>query len=112
MAFRLLLACASIAFALTAAAQQPAPAAGAISPHACKKPGEHPGKLASDNQRRGWVKEANDYLACLKKYAMDQQSIAQPLLEKAKPHADAANAAIDEHNKAVASFKDEQEKNN
>ena len=115
MIVRFLLACASFALVAAAPAQQPAPSSPArapVSPHACKKPGEHPGRLASENQRRGWVKDANDYLACLKKFAMDQQAIAQPLFDQAKPHADAANAAIDEHNKAVAAFKDVQEKNN
>ena len=119
MQFRLLLAAASLAVTASALAQQPAspapapaPAALAIQPHGCKKPGEHPGRLASDNNRRNWVKEANDYLACLKKFAMDQQAIAQPLFTQAKPHADAANAAIEEHNKAANQFKDEQEKNN
>ncbi|MCL4763856.1 MAG: hypothetical protein KJ018_19130 [Burkholderiales bacterium] len=83
-----------------------------MPPHACPKPGEHPGRLASDNQRRAWVKNANGYLECLKKYVSDQQGIASPLLAQAKPHMDAANAAVDEYNKAVAEFKAEQEKNN
>jgi hypothetical protein len=115
MVVRILLAAASFALIASASAQQqpsPAPARAAVQPHGCKKPGDHPGRLASDNNRRNWVKEANDYLACLKKYAMDHQAIAQPLFEQAKPHADAANAAIDEHNKAANQFKEEQEKNN
>ena len=33
---------------------------------------------------------------------MEHQAVAQPLFEQAKPHADAANAAIDEHNKAAS----------
>ena len=65
----------------------------------------------TDNQRRNWVKMANDYLACLKKYALDQQAIAKPLIDQAKPYADAANAAIEEHNKSVTFFKEEQDKN-
>lgn len=114
MVVRILLAAASFALVASAWAQQPSAAAArpAIAPHGCKKPGDHPGRLGSDNNRRNWVKEVNDYLACLKKYAMDQQAIAQPLFEQAKPHADAANAAIDEHNKAASQFKDEQDKNN
>lgn len=116
MLLRMLLAASSFAVLAPASAQQPAPAPGAppapaaIAPHGCKKPGEHPGRLASDNNRRNWVKEANDYLACLKKYAMEQQAIAQPLFTQAKPHADAANAAIEEHNKAANQFKEEQDK--
>jgi hypothetical protein len=110
MPVRFLVACASLFVVTTAAAQQPPPAGAPVAPHSCKRPGEFPGRLASDNQRRSWVKDANDYLACLKKYAMEQQAIAKPLYDQAKPHADAANAAIDEHNKAVAAFKEEQEK--
>ena len=112
MALRLLLAAAGLAVAAAASAQQPAPAAPApVAPHDCKKPGDHPGKLGSDNQRRNWVTSANAYLACLKKYALDQQALAKPLIDQAKPYADAANAAIEEHNKAVTFFKEEQDKN-
>lgn len=112
MVIRILLAAATFAFVASASAQtaSPAPARAPIAAHGCKKPGDHPGKLASDNARRNWVKEANDYLGCLKKYAMEHQAVAQPLYEQAKPHADAANAAIEEHNKAAAEFKTEQEK--
>ncbi len=112
---RLLAAVAFACCAAAASAQQSAPAAApaaTVPPHACQKPGEHPGRLASDNQRRAWVKNANGYLECLKKYVSDQQGIASPLLAQAKPHMDAANAAVDEYNKAVAEFKAEQEKNN
>ncbi|HVF65447.1 MAG TPA: hypothetical protein VNE58_15780 [Casimicrobiaceae bacterium] len=100
--------------AIDVSAQQATPATPRAAPaaHACKKPGEHPGRLGSDNQRRAWVKEANDFLACLKKYAMEQQAVAAPLYEQAKPYADAANSAIDEHNKAVGEFKEIQDKNN
>ena len=114
MIVRMLLAAASFALVSSAAAQQaaPSPARAPIAPHGCKKPGEFPGRLASDSTRRSWVREANDYLACLKKFALEHQAIAQPLYDQAKPHADAANAAIDEHNKAATQFKEEQEKNN
>jgi hypothetical protein len=101
------LALAPFAFAPAAAAAD----AGKPSPHSCEKPGEHPGRLGSDANRRKWVNDANAYLECLKKYALDQQAIAKPLLEQAKPHADAANAAIDEYNKAVKSLKEESDKN-
>lgn len=114
MLVRILLAAASFTLIASASAQQanPAPARTPIAPHGCKKPGEHPGRLGSDNSRRNWLKDANEYLACLKKYAMDQQAIMQPLLDQAKPYAEAANAAIDEHNKAAAALKEEQERNN
>jgi hypothetical protein len=110
MIVRTLLAIASMTFALSAFAQ-PAPGAKPV-PHACQKPGEHPGRLGSDTARRKWVTDANAYLECLKKYALDQQAIAKPLLDQAKPYADAANGAIEEYNKAVKSLKEESDKNN
>lgn len=111
MVLRILVLAASLSLAASAAAQQPASApARAVTPHGCKKPGEFPGRLASENNRRSWVKEANDYLACLKKYAMEHQASAQALFDQAKPHAEAANAAIDEHNKSATQFKDAQDK--
>jgi len=114
MVFRILILAVSVALALPATAQTAAtpaaPAARTVTPHGCKKPGDFPGRLASENNRRNWVKEANDYLACLKKYAMEHQSAAQALFDQAKPHAEAANAAIDEHNKSAMQFKDDQEK--
>lgn len=115
MVFRILVLTAGLVVGTHAVAQQAAPAPAAaqartIAPHACKKPGEFPGRLASDTTRRNWVRDANEYLACLKKYAMEHQASAQSLFDQAKPHAEAANAAIDEHNKAATQFKDDQEK--
>lgn len=116
---RLVQAFALLVLATAVQAQQPAPApaapaASAAAPmpaHACQKPGEHPGRLASDNQQRAWVKNVNGYLECLKKFVDEQQGIAQPLLARAKPHMDAANGTVDEYNKAVAEFKKAQEAN-
>jgi hypothetical protein len=111
MIIRTVLAIAGIALAASAFAQAPA-AGGKPAAHGCQKPGEHPGRLGSDANRRKWVSDANAYLECLKKYAMDQQAIAKPLLDQAKPHADAANSAIDEYNKAVKTLKEEADRNN
>ena len=116
MVLRIIVLAAGLSLAVQTAAQQAAPSAPQaapaparpVAPHTCKKPGEFPGRLASENNRRTWVKEANEYLACLKKYAMEQQSAAQALFDQAKPHADAANATIDEHNKAATQLKDAQ----
>lgn len=99
---RIVLATAFAAFAATASAQQ---SAAPIAPAVCEKPGEHPGRLASDNMRRSWTRSANAYLECLKKYIGDQQGAYNAIVEKAKPHLEAANGAIDEFNKAVAAFK-------
>jgi hypothetical protein len=96
------LATAALAAALglvahTATAQTAAPAAGAAvvlpKPECGAKP-DHPGRLASDAQKRQWRKDANTYLECYKKYASDQREVAQKYQE-------AANKAIDDYNAAV-----------
>jgi hypothetical protein len=81
------------------AASAPAPAASAAATVATPKPDcgekpEHPGPLGSDRQKRQWRTEANAYLECYKKFAMEQRAIAQKYLET-------ANALIDDYNAAV-----------
>jgi hypothetical protein len=98
----------SVAIALgglaTAALAQQAPAAAAAPPrHSCAKPGEYPGNLASDNQRRTWQKDYIGYIDCLKKFIADQQAIAEP-------HVKASNDAIDEYNAGVKAYNAEIEK--
>ena len=89
-------------------AQQPAaPAAAPFPKHACVKPGEHPGRLASETQQRNWTKGVNAYLECLKKFVAEEQAIAKPLIEQTKPHIDAANAAIDEYNASSKDFREQ-----
>ncbi len=102
-----ILAVALLALAGSAAAQQPTPAA---PKHSCTKPGEHPGRLASDTQQRSWTRNVNAYLECLKKFVADEQAIVKPLNDQAKPHIDAANAAIDEYNKSSKEFREQLEK--
>jgi hypothetical protein len=92
----------SSAFAQPAPA--PAPAADVPVPkHACAKPGDHPGGLASDTQRRAWQKEYVGYTDCLKKFINDQKAIAEP-------HVKAYNAAVDEYNESVKTFNEQIEK--
>jgi hypothetical protein len=105
---RFLLAAAFATLAASASAQQatpPAAPATPIAPAPCEKPGDHPGRLATDTMRRSWTRNANAYLDCLKKYIGEQQSAYNSYVDKAKPHLDAANGAIEEYNKAVAAFK-------
>jgi hypothetical protein len=45
----------------------------------------------------------------MKKFINEQQAAYNAIVEKAKPHMEAANAAIDEYNKSVQSFKAAQE---
>jgi hypothetical protein len=109
MIVRVLAVAVALAVATPVFAQQPAPSAPPT--HNCTKPGEHPGRLATDARRAAWAKSANAYIDCLKKFISEQQAIAKPLFDQAKPHADAANAAIEEHNKAVVELKEEQDRN-
>jgi len=89
------------------AAQAPAPAAApAAMPtpkHSCQKPGEYPGNLASDNQKNAWRKDFVAYVDCVKKFVTDEQALA-------KPHLEAANAAVEEYNAAVKEYNDTIEK--
>jgi hypothetical protein len=78
--------------------------------HACAKPAEHPGRLATDNQVRAWTRSANAYLECLKKFITEQQAAAKPYQEGAKIHVEAGNAAIEEYNNSVKELKDQQDK--
>jgi hypothetical protein len=115
-----LLALSCGALPATVAAQQPAapavPAAPAAAPapnlpkHSCVKPGEHPGRLASDTQQRLWTRSVNAYLECLKKFVTEEQAIAKPLIEQSKPHIEAANLAIDEYNKSSKEFREQLDK--
>ena len=111
MRFNLLLAL--VALAATPVLAQNAPAAPAaaapdvadadVPKHSCTKPGEFPGSLSSERQQREYQKEFVVYTDCLKKFALDQQKLAQP-------HAKAANAAADEYNAAVKAYNAEVEK--
>jgi hypothetical protein len=113
MRFNLLLALAALAAAPVLAQNAPAPAAPAaatpdisdvdVPKHTCAKPGEFPGALSSDRQQREYQKEFVAYTDCLKKFALEQQKIAQP-------HVKAANATVDEYNKAVAAYNADVEK--
>jgi len=96
--------------AAAAFAQQPdapaAPAAAAATPapkHSCTKPGEFPGNLASDNQKRNWQKGYVAYVDCLKKFIEEQQALADP-------HLKASNDAINEYNAGVKAYNAEIEK--
>ena len=101
---RLAIAVALGGIAVAAAAQQ-APATPAAPPprHSCTKPGEFPGNLASDNQKRNWQKEYVSYVDCLKKFIEEQQALAEP-------HIKASNDAINEYNAGVKAYNAEVEK--
>ena len=99
---------AGLGFASAAAAQQsPTPAAGAaaapVPKHSCTKPGDFPGSLATENQRRNWQKGYVEYVDCLKKFINDQQALAEP-------HIKASNDAINDYNAGVKEYNAQIEK--
>ncbi|HEX8739661.1 MAG TPA: hypothetical protein VF925_05925 [Casimicrobiaceae bacterium] len=108
---RAALALAAALWAAAAFAQQPitpapttaAPVAPAstspVPKHSCVHPGEFPGRLASERQQKQWQKDFVAYVDCLRKFVTDQQALAQP-------HVQAANATVEEYNKAVAEYND------
>ena len=105
MRLNLVLVCVALA-AAPALAQQPSAGAGgseAVPKHNCTKPGEFPGSLASDGQKRQYQRDYVAYTECLKKFATDQNKLAEP-------HIKAANDTVNEYNAAVKAFNDMVEK--
>jgi hypothetical protein len=100
-------ACGGVAAA--ALAQQPtapaasSPASAPAPKHGCAKPGDFPGGLATENQRRNWQKGYVDYVDCLKKFINEQQALAEP-------HVKASNDAINEYNAGVKEYNAQIEK--
>jgi hypothetical protein len=94
---------ASAALAQQAPAPATAPAAAPVPKHACTKPGEFPGGLATENQRRNWQKGYVEYVDCLKKFITEQQALAEP-------HVKASNDAITEYNSGVKEYNAQIEK--
>ncbi|HEV2219333.1 MAG TPA: hypothetical protein VGV08_02125 [Casimicrobiaceae bacterium] len=108
MILRTAIACAALAvglgsalplFAQPVAAPAPAAPAGAAAmpKHSCVHPDEFPGKLASESRLKAWQKDFVAYIDCLKKFYDEQQALA-------KPHVDAANAAVVEYNNGVKEY--------
>lgn len=104
---RLLISLCVVAGVAHAQTQVPLPAPvvsdAAVAKHTCVRPGDVPGSLASDLQRRAWQKEYQTYGDCLKKFINDQRALAEPYNK-------ASNTAIDEYNGAVKYFNDQIEK--
>jgi len=93
------------ASALAQQAGAPAAAAGPVPKHACGKPSEYPGNLASDTQKRTWQKDYVTYVDCVKKFIEEQQALAEP-------HVKASNEAINEYNAAVKAYNEAVQKAN
>ena len=90
-------ACASLAQQPSATAAAGAAAAPPAPRHSCAKPGDFPGGLATENQRRNWQKGYVEYVDCLKKFINEQQALAEP-------HVKASNDAINEYNEGVKEY--------
>ena len=98
----------ALAAAVPALAQTAAPAAPvAAEPpkHTCTKPGDFPSKAAGESTQRAFQRDYVTYTDCLKKFALEQQALAEP-------HMKASTATITEYNAAVKAYNDEVEKNN
>ena len=99
------------AFALAAGgafAQTTAPVAPTMTPAPnCEKPGDPPGanttemsKSAVELKQANWSKNMKAYFDCLKRFIDEHQAAAAP-------HLKAANAAVDEYNKAIKTYNDQ-----
>lgn len=78
-----------------------APAAAATSAASCPKPDNHPGRLASDNQRRGWGKEVQAWTDCMKTYIAGVQAAADEAVKTANAAVARSNAAVNDYNAIV-----------
>ena len=90
-------------FATSAFGQAAAPPDAAAAKSTCTKPGEFPGHLATDAQRRTWQKDYTAYSDCMKKFISEQKALAEPYLK-------AYNAAIDEYNENIKVYNEQIEK--
>ena len=96
-----------LAAAGAAQAQTTAPAAPTVTPAPnCEKPGDVPtsgsseiGKAAAEQKRAKWNTGMKTYLDCLKKFVEEQQ-------QASSTHAKAANAGVEEYNKAIKVYND------
>ncbi|MGA8032811.1 MAG: hypothetical protein WCB48_10485, partial [Casimicrobiaceae bacterium] len=79
------------------------PATAPIPKPSCVHPDEFPGKLASEMRLKSWQKDFVAYIDCLKKFYDEQQALA-------KPHVDAANAAVVEYNNGVKEYNETMQK--
>lgn len=88
-----------IASAQTAA--PPASTTSVTSAANCPKPDAHPGRLSSENARRGWGKEVVAWQTCMKKYVSEIQTQADEAVKVANAAVARSNAAVNEYNDMV-----------
>jgi hypothetical protein len=98
----------TVAIGSAAFAQTTAPVAPTMTPAPnCENPGEAPslstselGRSAAEAKRNTWTRKMKAYLDCLKSFVSDQQAAAAP-------HIKAANAGVEEFNKAIKIYNDQ-----
>jgi len=94
-----------LAAALSAAAQQAAPAE--VPKHTCSAPNMPGPKMMEDpGTRRRFDNEMKMYGTCMKAYVSERQSAAQSFQAQAKAQADAGNEAVKEYNAKVKEMND------
>ncbi|MEO6565339.1 MAG: hypothetical protein ABIO63_04835 [Casimicrobiaceae bacterium] len=87
----------------------PAASAPVLSGANCPKPDAHPGRLASDNQRRGWGKEVTTWETCMKKYVAEVSAKADEAVKNANAAVARSNAAVNEYNAIVKDLQAQQD---
>jgi len=98
-----------VALCGSALAQQPAaPAAAAtlaptitVPKPSCGDKPEAVGRLASDRQKAAFTKEANTYLGCLKKFALEMDANSREYNKAALATIDLHNATAKEYQEAM-----------
>lgn len=83
--------------------------AQADAPEKCEKPDAHPGRIASTEKVRGWVREINRWQECMKKQIAVVQAKADEAVKVANAAVAASNAAIADYNAAVKEFQAQSE---
>lgn len=101
----LIITAATLGFAASVAAQQPAaPSAPAAKPepikHGCVK-AEWPGRVATPTATKRFDKEFKEYVDCIKKFVDEQGKALQAATAQADIHRTSGNAAIDEYNNYI-----------
>lgn len=109
LALATLVAAGAAAAQTAAPAAAPAGAAPVLAGANCPKPDAHPGRLASENQRRGWGKEVTAWETCMKKYVAEVSAKADDAVKIANAAVARSNAAVDEYNAIVKDLQAQQD---
>ncbi len=93
-------------FALSAHAQQPAPAASTVvvPPMQCEKPADTPLLDPSSTHIKRFQKQVDDYKLCVNEYSRVMGAKSNEYADQARAYAAAANSAIDDYNTYVTAL--------